>query len=68
MSIVVRFRCQHSMVWPDTQAAPVCPICGEQRISSVTAPAPTFRGAAKGPCAKPEDLPAIPLNLKGSSA
>lgn len=49
--ITVRFACGHQQdVDPAEQAAPICRVCGELRVQRVTAPAPVFRGAVKGPC------------------
>lgn len=31
--------------------APICPTHGDGRVVRVTAPAPRFRGAVRGPCA-----------------
>lgn len=52
--ITVRFACGHvaSKKAEETGTTPpVCGECGETRVARVKAPAPTFRGAAKGPCA-----------------
>lgn len=51
--IRVSMACGHpSLVVSDTgDQPPVCPVCDERRVSLVKAPAPTFRGAVRGPSA-----------------
>ena len=48
--ITLRFACQHVIdVSDDATETPRCPICGEARVQHVTAPAPRFTGACRGP-------------------
>lgn len=45
------WACGHrGVVSSDVSEAPVCPHCGERRVSDVKAPAPRFRGPVTGPC------------------
>lgn len=64
--ITVYFACGHTRE-SDGDAAPTC-ACGETRIARVEAPAPTFVGHARGPCAEYRDLPAQAVTLGGTDA
>ena len=48
MTIV--FACGHRVIYTDGER-PICPTCGESRISATNAPPPRFTGVALGPCA-----------------
>jgi ribosomal protein L37AE/L43A len=62
--INVRFACGHGFkIDANVQTPPVCPTCGERRVSRVTAPAPTFRGFCSGPSAETAALAAIPVAI-----
>ena len=65
--ILVGFKCRHTcQVDEAALSPPVCAICGETQIVRSTAPPPTFRGAASGPCAvaeskvRPVKVPVVP--------
>lgn len=62
--IAIRFACGHALTGPDDLATAECPVCGERRVSRVTAPAPRFVGMVTGPCARFEALPAQPVRLQ----
>lgn len=55
--ITVTFECGHSRTTSGSETTPTC-ACGESKITRVDAPAPTFRGHARGPHAEYVDLPA----------
>lgn len=62
MSITIRFACGHGFsLEPTSDVAPVCPTCGERRVSRVDAPAPRFTGWVTGPSAESAPLPAVPV-------
>ena len=63
--ITLRFACRHRITFTDTDqpSAPVCPTCGERRVSHVTAPAPRFSGMAGGPCATGHPVSSRPMTL-----
>lgn len=64
MSITVRFACGHGFnLDAGVNSAPVCPTCGERRVSRTTAPAPRFSGCCAGPSAETLALAAIPLAI-----
>jgi len=57
----IRFACPHdAVIVDDVTTPPVCAVCGERRIQSVTENSggplrpPRFRGAVRGPCAVKE--------------
>lgn len=53
MAITVTFACGHAVtVENDVKDAPVCPQCGQRRVSKVKAPAPRFTGSCSGPFVK----------------
>lgn len=71
--IRVTFACGHRETVSDAgELVPVCATCGERRVSRTQAPAPTFRGAVRGPSAaftstepwRGSVAPAGPLDLK----
>ena len=50
MVIAVRFACGHVQKVSETNdAAPICAVCGEHRVSSVTAPPPRITGQCSSP-------------------
>ena len=62
--IQVLFACGHNMDLDDSvSSAPVCPTCGESRISRTTAPPPRFTGWCRGPTAESKPLEPLPLQL-----
>lgn len=51
--MTVTFGCGHTLEIDDTiEAKPRC-VCGETRVTNVTARLPTFQGACTGPLVKP---------------
>lgn len=60
--ITVRFACGH-LFEVDGSAAPTCPMCGEHRVSRVTAPAPRFTGWCSGPSADSKPLTGVPIAI-----
>lgn len=63
--MTVNFRCGHAMSVPDdTTAWPRCGICGETVVARVTTRPPVFAGTVRGPYARYEDLPAVPVDLR----
>lgn len=63
MAITVTFACGHRLSGSDQMTDPVCPTCGERRVTRVAAPPPRFTGVVHGPCATFQDLPAQPVRL-----
>jgi hypothetical protein len=62
--INVRFACGHGFkLDPGVSSPPVCPACGERRISRTTAPAPRFSGLCSGPSAESKVLEGIPIAI-----
>lgn len=61
--IRLTFACGHRFTLDDANTAPICPACGERRVSLVTAPAPRFSGFCQGPSADAQALAAIPIAL-----
>lgn len=62
--ISLRFACGHAFDLDDATSAPVCPTCGERRVSRVTAPAPRFTGFCSGPSADTNlALKAVPVAI-----
>jgi len=60
--IYARFACGHRFsIDPSVTSAPICPTCGERRISRTTAPAPRFVGVCSGPSAESKVLEGIPV-------
>lgn len=57
------FACGHTQAMTGEETQPRCHVCGEQRIARVQAPAPMFRGHARGPCAQFEALPPKAVSL-----
>lgn len=47
--ITIVFACGHRLDWADEKTQPVCPECGDRRVSRVTAPPPRFRGVGSSP-------------------
>lgn len=66
--ITVRWACGHptGTVDPMKDHPPVCPVCGERRISVVRAPAPQFRGLCVGPHATRVALEAVAVPMPSS--
>lgn len=63
--MTIRFRCGHALSVPDSYAAaPRCMQCGETVVSRVQVRPPVFVGTVRGPCARYEDLGAVPVALK----
>lgn len=60
--ITVRFACGH-LYEVDGNDAPVCPRCGEHRVSRVTAPAPRFNGWCSGPSAESQPVAGVPIAI-----
>ena len=54
--MTVIFACGHRVDITDG-TRPTCPICGDHRIATTTAPPPRFTGAALGPCATKGQTP-----------
>ena len=62
--IPITFACGHRFsLDASVQTPPVCPTCGEHRVSRVTAPAPRFTGCCSGPSAETTALAAIPIAI-----
>lgn len=64
--IAITFECGHTGQFSGDEQRPVCS-CGNDRMTTVLAPAPRFRGHALGPCAKHEGLPAVKVDLKSGT-
>ena len=60
--IYVKFACGHRFS-VDGNSAPVCPTCGERRVSRTQAPAPRFVGICSGPSAESKALEGIPVGM-----
>lgn len=68
MSIYVRFACGHRFALDaSVNSAPICPTCGETRVSRTSAPAPRFSGFCVGPSAETKMLEAIPIAIPKES-
>lgn len=62
--ITIRFACGHGFtIDASVSAAPVCPTCGERRVSRVLAPAPKFTGFCSGPSAESKALEGTPIAI-----
>jgi hypothetical protein len=62
--IWIRFACGHGFgIDRNVTSVPICPTCGERRISRTTAPAPKFVGLCSGPSAESKVLEGIPIGI-----
>ncbi len=62
--IQIVFACGYRLdVDEGASSAPVCPTCGEPRISRTIAPPPRFTGWCSGPTAESTPLAPLPLSL-----
>lgn len=62
--IYVRFACGHRFsIDPSALSAPICPTCGERRVSRTSAPAPRFVGVCSGPSAERVALEGLPIAI-----
>lgn len=62
--MVVTFGCGHRADVPSNLAtAPVCPTCGDRRVTHVKTRPPSFTGACTGPYATFKALDAMPVSL-----
>lgn len=69
MKMSVRFACGHATtMWAANPSEPICPECGETRVTRIGAPPPRFRGACAGPYAVTEAVDAVPVNLAPGGA
>lgn len=61
--ILVRMACGHPSLNldPAKDAAPRCPVCGDDRVARVQAMAPKFRGIVRGPSASYQALDGVPI-------
>ena len=61
--IRLTFACGHRFTLDDANTAPLCPACGERRVSRVTAPPPRFVGCCQGPTAETKALEGLPIGI-----
>jgi len=62
--IRLTFACGHAFsIDAAVSDAPLCPACGERRVSRVTAPPPKFVGCCQGPSAEQKALEGLPIGI-----
>lgn len=59
----ITLACGHTIEMGHDSGVPICPQCGERRVSQVVARPPRFTGVCQGPYATYAPLSGIPVKV-----